>query len=194
MHHAGVIENPLELITRPLLGWLLWVRRMIPQEWFNSGAGQRPLRRENICTTILGNPASNLHWREELQVELPWREGPPLVERAWACLAASGAETHAEALRNCPELPDIPLHCDVTRLLQQPPPALGVNADSPAKKDGQLRWFEIPDTEFLRRALILGCCNDYFYDPAKPVIWTEKRLARRVRLFQTGGFYDDEDQ
>ena len=193
MHHAGVIENPLVLIARSLLGWLAAVGELIPLEWFNSGAGQRPLRREDICATLLGDAKRKLSWREELQVELPWRRGRSLVDRAWECLAAGGAQTHAEALGSCPDLPTTPLHCDVTRLHQDPPPLPDIALPPPARKDEQLRWFTISDAEFLRRALILGCCNDYFFDPAKPVIWTEKRLSRRVRLFQTGGFYDDEN-
>ncbi len=193
MHRADILENPFTLIAATLLRWInaIAIGERIPLKWWNSGSGQRPIRREQICMSILGNPDRSINWREELQLELPWRKGRSLVERAWDCLAANGTETPSEALAHFISRPNHPLHCDVTRLLPEPPPQPRGAFRGPPVKDQALRWFEIDDTEFLRRALILGCCNDYFFDPAKPVIWTEKRLARRVRLFQTGDFYDE---
>ena len=47
---------------------------------------------------------------------------------------------------------------------------------------------------FLRAALILGKCRDGLYDPARPVVWTEGRLSRSVRLYGIGGnFYTDDE-
>lgn len=43
--------------------------------------------------------------------------------------------------------------------------------------------------DLLRAALLLGLSNDHFYDPARPIIWTRKRLARSIELFDPEGFY-----
>ncbi|PKN19294.1 MAG: hypothetical protein CVU71_07230 [Deltaproteobacteria bacterium HGW-Deltaproteobacteria-6] len=45
------------------------------------------------------------------------------------------------------------------------------------------------DFLFLTSALILGLCTATFYDPARPVIWTQTSLTRKIRLFSPGGFY-----
>lgn len=76
-------------------------------------------------------------------------------------------------------LPSRLLHCRSQPFSEEP-------ADDAAVKPAR---FVLDDAEFLRRALILGRCNEHFHDPSKPVLWTRKRLARRVRLYQTGDFY-----
>lgn len=43
----------------------------------------------------------------------------------------------------------------------------------------------------LLQAAILGLCNNTFYSPDRPLIWTESRLRRRVQLFAVGDFYVD---
>jgi hypothetical protein len=40
-----------------------------------------------------------------------------------------------------------------------------------------------------RRALLLGLCTAYQYDPARPVLWTRASLTRRVELYEPAGFY-----
>ena len=48
------------------------------------------------------------------------------------------------------------------------------------------------DHLILWKAVVLGLCNQTFYDSARPVIWTQKRLQRRLQLFQPGkNYYDD---
>jgi hypothetical protein len=43
----------------------------------------------------------------------------------------------------------------------------------------------------LLAAAILGLCNNSFYSPSRPVLWTEKRLARRFELHALAAFYED---
>jgi len=45
--------------------------------------------------------------------------------------------------------------------------------------------------KILFNALILGLCNDYFYDSSKSVIWTRKSLTRHVELYDPEGFYNE---
>jgi len=42
----------------------------------------------------------------------------------------------------------------------------------------------------LLAALVLGRCVDGVFDPARPHIWTERRLSRKYLLFEPRGFYD----
>jgi len=42
----------------------------------------------------------------------------------------------------------------------------------------------------LLAALVLGRCVDGVFDPARPHIWTERRLSRKLLLFEPRGFYD----
>jgi hypothetical protein len=43
--------------------------------------------------------------------------------------------------------------------------------------------------EVLRQGLILGFCGPDFYNPDRPVIWTNSRLTRKVDLYDAGDFY-----
>ena len=39
-------------------------------------------------------------------------------------------------------------------------------------------------SEFLRNALILGRCGSHLYHPDRPLLWTARRLDRRIRLVE----------
>lgn len=41
----------------------------------------------------------------------------------------------------------------------------------------------------LKQALLLGLCTATFYDPSRPVIWTNASLTRCVDLFNVMEFY-----
>lgn len=41
----------------------------------------------------------------------------------------------------------------------------------------------------LRQALLLGHCTAWFFDPARPLLWTRASLTRRLELFEGKGFY-----
>jgi hypothetical protein len=41
----------------------------------------------------------------------------------------------------------------------------------------------------LHQAVLLGLCTTTFFDPSRPVIWTNASLTRCLDLFDTRGFY-----
>jgi hypothetical protein len=43
--------------------------------------------------------------------------------------------------------------------------------------------------DILWHALMLGLCTAQIYDPARPVLWTQAALKRRLELFDPAGFY-----
>jgi hypothetical protein len=43
--------------------------------------------------------------------------------------------------------------------------------------------------EVLRQALLLGLCTGVRFDPARPVVWTQASLTRRLELFDMTEFY-----
>jgi hypothetical protein len=50
---------------------------------------------------------------------------------------------------------------------------------------------EINKRDPLWCAVVLGLCGETIFSPQRPVIWSEKRLGRIVRLWQVGNFYED---
>ena len=44
-------------------------------------------------------------------------------------------------------------------------------------------------TEEHVKALLLGLCTAWQYDPSRPVLWTRASLTRRVELYEPAGFY-----
>ena len=94
---------------------------------------------------------------------------------ALKALKIHGFSDPQQAWRNVSDIPGQRLHCVDD----------GEDRQSP----------EGPESiHFLRAALILGKCRDGLYDPARPVVWTEGRLSRSVRLYGIGGnFYTDDE-
>lgn len=43
--------------------------------------------------------------------------------------------------------------------------------------------------EPLHTALIMGLCGVSLYSPVRPVVWSEKRLSRKLILVQPSAFY-----
>jgi hypothetical protein len=43
--------------------------------------------------------------------------------------------------------------------------------------------------EVLRQAFLLGLCTSVRFDPARPVLWTQASLTRRLELFDVTEFY-----
>jgi hypothetical protein len=41
----------------------------------------------------------------------------------------------------------------------------------------------------LRIGFLLGLCTGVYFDPGRPVLWTQASLTRRLELFDMGGFY-----
>jgi len=47
-----------------------------------------------------------------------------------------------------------------------------------------------PPEALLRAALVLGHATPFFFDPARPLIWTRSSLNRRLQLFNPRRFYE----
>lgn len=56
-------------------------------------------------------------------------------------------------------------------------------------RQGLLDVTQAEPSVVLHQALCLGLCSMHRYDPARPVIWTNGGLSRRVVCFSVGGFY-----
>ena len=146
------------------------------------GRGGPPSRREHITSSIFaprggvdlgGRPVGGT-------VSLGGGASGRLLSGRRRSLALKALKVHGfsdpqQAFRNISDIPGQRLHCVDD----------GEDRQSP----------EGPESlHFLRAALILGKCRDGLYDPARPVVWTEGRLSRSVRLYGIGGnFYTDDE-
>ena len=147
----------------------------------NAGACPPP-RREHITSSIFA-PRGGVDLGGRLvvgTVSLGGGASGRLLSGRRRSLALKALKVHGfsdpqQALRNVSDIPGQRLHCVDD----------GEDRQSP----------EGPESlHFLRAALILGKCRDGLYDPARPVVWTEGRLSRSVRLYGIGGnFYTDDE-
>ncbi len=135
----------------------------------NSGGPSSRTRTETIRSSILGMSTGPIRCPLQLTVALDFGGLDPystmLVLLEWQGIA------DAQHLRDCfDDLPG-PMLCIADPTVE---PLLVASADA------QL---------VLRAALLLGLCTAVFYDPSRPVIWTHASLTRRLRLYETEGFY-----
>jgi hypothetical protein len=169
----------------PLPRWL--VPALVPAgpAWdglCNAGGGGPPPRREHITSSIFA-PRGGVDLGGRLvggTVSLGGGASGRLLSGRRRSLALKALKVHGfsdpqQAFRNVSDIPGQRLHCVDD----------GEDRQSP----------EGPESlHFLRAALILGKCRDGLYDPARPVVWTEGRLSRSVRLYGIGGnFYTDDE-
>lgn len=136
----------------------------------NSGGPMSRTRKERIRSTLLGNDDGLIHCPRIVRVGIEFPAGDP-VELLTEILAQEGCGS-PEDLRD--EL-DVPDH----RLIARPftERAGIVHASYDARRD--VLW----------DALVLGLCTAQVYDPARPVLWTQASLTRRLELFDPAGFY-----
>ena len=135
----------------------------------NSGGPRSRSRVERLDTTVLGNDNSPIRCPRVLRVALDFGFDNPLVV-ARGLVSACGYDDE-EAARRAVRLPALPCICRVN------PSGLVTRIDDLA-----------PD-EALFRALVLGLCTPWQYDPRRPLLWTRTSLTRRLELFEGQGFY-----
>lgn len=134
----------------------------------NSGGPMSRTRVETIASSLLGRESGAVRCPRLLSLALEFGRRDPL--RAIEKVLRARGFSDPEELRDEYELPP-PMLC-----LRDPSiRALDVRTAAPGK--------------VLRVALLLGLCTDVFFDPSRPVLWTEASLTRRVHLFDTAGFY-----
>ena len=104
---------------------------------------------------------------------------PNCADRAIAKIElgqSSGARDPDEAAQALPLIPRHRLHCRRVKIGSRRHSGKGPRAAE----------------RFLFEALVLGRCSETFYDPCKPVIWTNNRLNRGLALYTPDRFLDED--
>lgn len=135
----------------------------------NSGGPRSRSRIEHLGTTVLGNDDSPIRCPRILRVALDFGFHNPLTV-ARGLVSACGYDDEEEA-RRAVALPALPCICRVN--------PSGVVT----------RIADLAPSEALFRALVLGLCTQWQYDPRRPLLWTRTSLTRRLELFEGQGFY-----
>ena len=147
-------------------GYNNWKR----SQYCNAGGPMSRSRREVLFASVLGGGKSRaVSCPRVMPLALDFEEADP-VETLYALLAARGLES-PEALRAAIRLRPTPAIC------------------RPGESLRRIKVATAKPGLVLRKALMLGLCTPYLYDPSRPVIWTRTSLQRRLQLFDGEGFY-----
>jgi len=140
-----------------------------PALWMNSGGPMSRTRTERIRSSLLGRDDGPVRCPRRLTLALDFgRRDPRTVVTK---LLAQRRLSDPEELRL--------LYVDI------PGPML-CRADETVRP----RVVSASEPDYvLRDAFLLGLCTSVFYDPSRPVLWTNASLTRRLELFETTGFY-----
>ena len=140
----------------------------------NMGSPSTRRESERIIGSLLGESGKGggAKLSNVMTVALKFEDGSDPVSSTYEILRRAGLGS-PEDLRCYAVVPEGPMIC--------------VQSDRvvPTEHDKRLK----KDFPFLTSALILGLCTATFYDPSRPVIWTQTSLTRKIRLFSLGGFY-----
>ena len=139
--------------------------------------GPPPDNSQQVYRWSLIAPDGNPLFEAGETARLPLAEDLPAL--AWRLLTELGFDAPRHALE-CFTLP-----AGRWLVLPQPVPDIAAVVAAPGgdpASDNRAR---------LRTALLLGLCTDAIYDRSGPVIWTQNRLSRFVRLYRPQGFYAD---
>jgi hypothetical protein len=136
----------------------------------NMGGPMSRTRKERVSSTLLGRDGGPIRCPRVIRLGLDF-DGKAPVETLGRILAEEGYGSQ-EGLREDFPMPERRLVC---RLLPEGAERLPVATGRRA--------------EVLRQALMLGLCTAQYFDPLRPVLWTEASLARGLELFDPAGFY-----
>lgn len=141
---------------------------------FNYGnPSPRSKHREQLTTTCFGDERKQIHFpyvrRLGLLFPTAWSPRQTLI----ALLGAQGMES-PEELRARFAVPPV-----VLAIRALPRALSGFLVDVQTERPALI----------LEQALLLGLCAPTFFDPQRPVIWTDTSLTRRVELYRVGDFY-----
>jgi len=135
----------------------------------NSGGPRSRTRVESIKSTLLGRDDGAIQCPRTLPLALDFGEADP-VATIYALLEQQGID-NPEDLRSIFRPPATPSIC---------------------RANPELRRIKVATAKpelVLKKALMLGLCTPWLYDPARPVLWTRGSLERRLELFDGEGFY-----
>lgn len=136
----------------------------------NMGGPMTRERRERIRETLLGHDDRSVRCPRVVLLGILFPDDDPVD-----CMARMLAEegyASAEALRADFAIPS-------GRLLARDFGHEACNVDYARSARRDVLW----------QALMLGLCTARLYDPARPVLWTQASLRRRIELFDPAGFY-----
>jgi hypothetical protein len=143
--------------------------RDIQDIWANSGGPRSRSRVERIKGSLLGQDDGSIRCPRTLHLALDFGGADP-VATVFDLLEQQGI-ANPEDLR-----------------LLFPPPAISAIC----RANPELRRIKVATASpelVLKKALMLGLCTPWLYDPARPVLWTRASLERRLELFDGEGFY-----
>ena len=161
-------------VARDVTPWQ-WLRELFPWTAWNSGGPRSRTRTVRVTSSVLTGDLP-VHWRHVLMVGIPRQGTEDLVARAYQTLEDQGFRDPEEAARAFPRLPRHPLHCHRIKVR---------SSRHQGKRPAAAK-------QLLFEALVLGRCSENFYDPCKPVIWTNNRLHRGLVLYNPGRFLDED--
>ncbi len=138
--------------------------------WGNSGGPMSRTRKERVRATLLGNDDGTIRCPRVIRVGITFPNADP-VDLLGTLLAEEGFGS-PEDLRD-----------------EFPPPDRRLIARPWADTTGSVDARYDARREVLWNALVLGLCTAQVYDPARPVLWTQASLTRRLELFDPAGFY-----
>jgi len=136
----------------------------------NSGGPMSRTRREAICSTLLGNDEHAIRCPRIVRLGIVFPDDDPVLLLT-QMLEEEGLAS-PEDLRDELEIPG-------TRLVARPH----------TRDNGVVDICYDARRDVLWHALMLGLCTAQLYDPARPVLWTQAALRRRLELFDPAGFY-----
>jgi hypothetical protein len=136
----------------------------------NTGGPMSRTRREFISSTLLGNEERAIRCPRIVRLGIEFPNADP-VDLLTQMLAEEGFAS-PEDLRDEFEIPG-------QRLIARPH----------TQNRGVVDIFYDARRDILWQALMLGLCSAQLYDPARPVLWTQTALKRRLELFDPAGFY-----
>ncbi len=139
---------------------------------FNYGGPSSRTRREKIESSLLGNVSKRSVFPHRTRVGLVFQPGVSPFELVNQLLLRCGYR-YPEELRAELVLPQ-------TLMAVYP-----IDDDRVPFLDAQTGSSQA----VLTQAILLGLCGATFYDPARPIIWTDHRLSRKLDLFAVGDFY-----
>ena len=136
----------------------------------NSGGPMSRTRTQAIASTLLGRDEYPVHCPRVVRLGIDFPEADP-VELLTQMIAEEGYGS-PEDLRDVLEIPP-------GRLIARPH----------MLNNGVVDIVHDARRDVLWHGLMLGLCTAQLYDPARPVLWTQAALRRRLELFDPAGFY-----
>jgi hypothetical protein len=136
----------------------------------NTGGPMSRTRTEVMASTLLGRDEYPIRCPRIVRLGIAFPDADP-VELLTQMIAEEGYGS-PEDLRDALEIPP-------GRLVARPHTLNNGVVDILCDARRDILW----------HALMLGLCTAQIYDPARPVLWTQAALKRRLELFDPAGFY-----